>query len=362
MKTSQSLDIFAFILAGGIGTRFWPLSTPELPKQFLSPPIDDLQGKTFLQATYTRCKTFTSSKHIFIITHERFHDLVKQQIPSMPSTHIILEPEARDTAGALALALAVAKSKSKNFSLVILPSDHVISPTHIFQRDIRFACQFAKEHEALLTLGVKPTYPATGFGYMKKGPSVFKSDNHHVFKLDKFIEKPNLTRAKQLISKKESYFWNSGIFIFDGEAIRKNLKNFLPLHFKFSEFFSRHTQGDWGKQFSKLPKVSIDIGIMEKTENCYLYPARFTWDDVGSWNGLEKYLQRDQHNTFSNVELIAKQSTGNVFLVDKKSDSKIVALGIRDIYVVQKDGRLFLCHKDQIDLLKEIVQEFYEAL
>lgn len=361
MKTSQSPDIFAFILAGGIGTRFWPLSTPDLPKQFLSPPIDALQGKTFLQATYARCRTFTATRNIFIISHERFHAEVKQQIPSMPSTQIILEPTPRDTAGALALALAVAREKSKNFCLVILPSDHIISPTHIFKRDILFACKFAKKNAALLTLGVKPTYPATGFGYMEKGASVFRDKDHFIFKLEKFIEKPNLTRAKQFIKQKGAFFWNSGIFIFDGEAIRQNLKTFLPHHFKFSEFFSRHSLSDWGHQFSKLPKTSIDVGIMEKTTNSFLYPARFTWDDVGSWNGLEKYLVKDQKNNFCNVDLIAKQSTGNVLLCDKKSDSQVVALGIHNVYAVQKEGRIFLCHKDQIDLLKEAIQELYES-
>lgn len=360
MKSSSQPDIFAFILAGGIGTRFWPHSTPDLPKQFLSPPIKHLHGKTFLQATFSRCKTFTSSKNIFVITSKRFHRLVKTQIPAISSSQIILEPMARDTAGALALAVAIAKSKSKNFCLVLLPSDHIISPPRGFEKDIRFACKFATTHKAMMMLGIKPTYPATGFGYMQKGKRVSKAGGQHVFKLKKFIEKPNLGRAKRMLSDKSNFFWNSGIFIFDDEAIRENLKKFLPQHFEFSEFFSRNPKSSFARPFSKLPKTSIDVGIMEKTSSPYLIPAGFSWDDVGSWNALEKYLEKNQHNNHSNVTAVMKNSNGNVFLVDKHPGASVIALGINNLYVIQRDGHLLLCHRSHIDLLKEAVQEFYE--
>ena len=280
-------------MAGGVGSRFWPLSRAVHPKQF----IDILgSGKTLLQQTFDRFKTICPRENIYVVTHESYTGLVKQQIPGIADSHVLGEPLRRNTAPCIAYATFKIASENPDACIVVAPSDHVITRDDIFSDTINNALRFTAGNDCLLTLGIRPSRPDTGYGYIQfvddKDENEFK-----VKKVKTFTEKPNLEMAKFFLRSGE-FLWNSGIFIFNQKSIRKSFEMYLPeIHSLFSEgegiYNSPGESAFIKKQYGQCTNISIDYGIMEKAKNVFVLSSDFGWSDLGTWGSLYEHRSRD---------------------------------------------------------------------
>lgn len=342
----------ALIMAGGKGTRFWPLSTEEKPKQFLN-----LIGEeTMIQMTVNRIKPIIPMERIFVCTGEMYVDLVKEQLPDLPEKNIIVEPEGRNTAPCIALSAFVMKRQYKDVNMVVLPADHLIVDEEEFRNIILSGDEFLDENkEAIVTLGMEPTRPETGYGYIKYGERCEVTTNHKVIKVDKFVEKPNEEKARAYL-KEGNYLWNGGMFIWSIDNIinqinchsrdtydalnridiigEKFLQDFINSNYKFTE------------------AISIDYAVLEKSNDIYVIPSNFGWDDVGSWEALDRYREKDEAGNvlLGNAKVV--NSTSN--LVVSSSQQDIVIEGLNDIYVIEHEGKILIGRKSNVSNVKEL--------
>ncbi|MFF2157541.1 mannose-1-phosphate guanylyltransferase [Paenibacillus chitinolyticus] len=343
----------AVIMAGGKGERFWPKSRINLPKQFLN-----ISGnKSMIQQCITRLEKMIPADQIFIVTNELYAELIQAQIPHLPSDNIIIEPVGRNTAPCIGLASIIIEEKFPNSSMVVIPSDHIIHNEEEFLSIIQTGIQVS-EKNGVVTLGISPNYPETGYGYIETSGNPQRLNNFEIHKVNQFVEKPDLEKALQYIEQ-GNYYWNSGIFIWKIDVIREYIKqHMLDMHeileIMKTSFLSEERNQVIRREFPKMPDQSIDYGIMEKINDIYMIPCVFGWDDVGSWTALERIDDLDDNGNVIR---------GNILSLDTKkciieSNGKLIAtLGVEDLIIVDTEDVTLICRKDKAQEIKTIIKE-----
>ena len=350
--------ITGVIMAGGKGERFWPKSRIKMPKQFLK-----LYGdKTMIQQTVDRLKRLMPIENIFVVTNIDYAGLISDQIPELPTENILIEPMGKNTAACIGLAALHTERLDRDSIMVVVPSDHVIKDEETYLGVLKTAIEKAKSGNNLVTIGIKPQHPETGYGYIN-----FKKitneiiNNNPVHKVERFVEKPDYDTAVKYVESGD-YLWNSGMFIWKTSTILNAIKEYMPqlysaLNVIKENFDSDEIEKILYEEYSKLESISIDYGIMEKAKNVYVVPGDFGWDDVGSWTSIERLYEKDENGN------VIK---GNVVSVDTKkciitgSDKLIATLGIEDVIIVDTEDALLICSKDKAQNVKEILKELKE--
>ena len=349
------LQLVVVIMAGGIGTRFWPLSTEEKPKQFLN-----LFGeRTLLQKSFDRVSNLVTPDRILVLTNAAFVSIVEEQLPEVPVENIIGEPLRKDTAAAVGLAAALSRKRFGNPVVVTLTADHLIEPVDLFQKTILSAARRAADDGSLYTLGIEPTYPATGYGYLERGMRITDDEGIEHFQLARFKEKPNLETACRCIESGR-FYWNSGIFVWTANAIWKEIESHLPDHAKALAGAAEHDgTPDWDHAlkaaFESLDPVSIDIGVMEKAPNVCCVASSFSWSDVGGWLALKNYLAEDDAGNYYRGDAVTLDAADNLVFCENPKET-MVLIGVKDLVVVRSGSMTLITHKDRAEDLKEIVK------
>lgn len=339
------------IMAGGIGTRFWPFSTEDKPKQFLKL----LGEETMLQTTVNRVLPIIPIDRVFVCTGERYVELVKEQLPNLPMQNIIVEPEGRNTAPCIALSSLIINKVCKDASILVLPSDHLIENEYEFRGLVsKYDKLINHLDNAIITFGMKPLRAETAYGYIKASYS-HKNINTNVFyKVEEFVEKPNKETAKNYIDE-GCYLWNSGMFLWKARTIINNIKKYLPNTFEALKQIENCNKTQIQKivdeNYFKTDKTSIDFGVLEKAENIYVVPTEVGWDDVGSWESVERYCKKDSRGNIHIGKINSLRSSNNLVVA---SNQKIVIDGISNIYVVENNGQIIIGQKDEVNNLKDL--------
>jgi mannose-1-phosphate guanylyltransferase len=333
------------ILAGGKGERFWPLSRLHNPKQFLSL---DGSGKSLLQNTAFRLLSLAQGwENIIVITSELLAEGVKQQLPLLPLNNILVEPIGKDTAPAVTWASLYIKTHyGENAIAGFFPADHYISNQKEFEKIINTAVNFATENEAIVTLGIKPDYPSTGYGYIEQGQIKTQNENIPIYKVTRFTEKPNEETAKEFIATGK-YSWNSGMFIFQVGVVLKELANYAPQ-------ILQPLQEKGKLAYQELEKISIDYALMEKTSLTYIIPADFGWDDLGDWNALERLLTSENTNVVIGNHI--SQDTKNSIIYNNQPEEVIMIIGLEDVVVVREGNATLVVNKNKTQDIKKALQ------
>lgn len=345
---------YVAIMAGGIGSRFWPISRSNYPKQFL----DILNtGRTLIQSTYDRFASFIPPENIFVVTSNEYVNIVKKQLPQLPLQNILGEPSRKNTAPCIAYISFKLLEKDPQASLIVAPSDHLILDNIAFKKVCLEALAFVNKHNAFITLGIKPTHPNTGYGYIQYEQYAV-SDN--VYKVKTFTEKPNLELAKTFLSSGE-FLWNAGIFVWQVKNVISAFEKFLPeMYDVFAAEKSKFNTPEEDKAINEIypqcTNISIDFGIMEKADNVYLIPSSFGWSDLGTWNSAYDNLEKDYlGNAVAGDNVIVFDAHRN--MVHNQTDKLVVIQGMEDYIVVDTDDVLLICRKDREQEIKEYVAE-----
>ncbi len=346
----------AVIMAGGRGERFWPKSRNSFPKQFLSLTAD---GMTMIQKTVNRIKPLSAPEDIFIVTNAAYKELVMEQLPEIPEENILTEPCARNTAPCIAYAAAVIEKKYGESMMLVLPSDHLIGYEDIYIRTLKRAVKKAQEQKNLVTVGITPTYPETGYGYIKI--VVPGTEEAYAFEVDSFKEKPDLQTAKKYVSSKR-YFWNSGMFVWKTSSILANLKEFMPEVYEGAlrigaAFGTEDFTETLVKEYEAFPSESIDFGIMEKASSIFTVPGNFGWDDVGSWLAMERINETDDNKNYIDGDVIAVDTRKTTVCGGKRL---VAAVGLKDIIIVDTEDVLLVCSKDSTQDVKKVIAQLKE--
>lgn len=348
-------DLYCVIMAGGIGSRFWPLSRSARPKQF----IDILgTGRSLIQLTFSRISTICPVKNIFVVTSLSYRDLVYEQLPEVLPEHVLLEPMRRNTAPCIAYASYAIKALNPNAVVMVTPSDHLIEDEAKFLSAATSAINFAASHNALLTLGMKPSRAETGYGYIQVGTPVEGCDN--LFNVKTFTEKPNAELA-QVFLKSGEFFWNSGIFVWHVSSIIKALEQYLPeINSLFSEIAgAMQTPAESEaieRVYSVCRNISIDYGVMEKAENVFVVCAEFGWSDLGTWGSLYSHVPQD----VTQNAVLAKHSLlydTHKLMLRAPADKLVLVQGLDDYIVVDTDDVLLICKKSDEQKIKDFVND-----
>jgi mannose-1-phosphate guanylyltransferase len=348
-------NMVAVIMAGGTGTRFWPLSTGERPKQFLRLFGD----RSLLQESFDRISGLLPPEKILVLTNAAFVGIVREQLPELPDENIIGEPVKRDTAAAVCLAALLCRKRFGNPVIVILTADHLVEPVRAFRRAIVSAANVAAREDVLYTFGIRPAYPATVFGYLEFGRETIKDKGVRHFELLKFKEKPDPATAASYLESAR-FYWNSGMFVWTADAILKQIKKHLSGHFKLisrAVRFDRTTR--WAaaldEAFSALVPVSIDYAVMEKARNLRGVAANFSWNDVGSWMALEQSLPRDASGNSFRGEIHVLDSERNLVFCEDPGEM-VALIGVEDFVIVRAGRKTLIMKKDKADIIKDLVQ------
>lgn len=342
----MTISIIPVILAGGKGERFWPVSRRERPKQFLSL---DGSGNTLLQATANRLLNLASGwEKIWVITSEMLASGVQEQLPELPPENCLVEPQGRDTAPAVAWAtIEIAKRYGEDAVIGFFPADHWIGNTVKFEATIEAAFDLALSEEVIVTLGMKPTYPSTGYGYIEQGEKI--RDNHDLsaYRVTRFTEKPDHDTAESFIAT-ERFSWNSGMFIFRAGVVLKELKQYAP-------DILTPLQEKGKAAYADLPKNSIDYALMEKTQLATVIPTEFGWDDLGDWNALERLFKGDKENVEMGTHL--GLDTKGTIVYSSDSEQVVVTLGLEDVVIVRDRNVTLVVKKDRTQDIKKLLKE-----
>ena len=346
----------ALIMAGGKGERFWPRSRVSLPKQFLSLTDD---GKTMIQLTVERISPLVNIEDVYIATNKNYKELVKQQLPGIPEENILCEPVGRNTAPCIGLGAAHMAKKYDDATMIVLASDHLIKNNEIFTETFTQACEVAEKGENLVTIGITPNYPETGYGYIKYDQNTKEGSAYAV---EKFVEKPVLEVAKEYLADGH-YLWNSGMFVWKVSTILNNFKKLLPESYaalmKIKESVgTADEEAVLNKEFMNLEAESVDYAIMEKADNIYIIPGNFGWDDIGSWLAVGRIKKTDDDNNVVN---------GNVVTVNTKNcviegaDKLIATVGLRDMVVVDTKDATLISTKENAGEIKKVLAKLRET-
>ena len=349
-------DLYVLILAGGSGERFWPYSRRAKPKQLLKLFSD----RTMLEETIARVGEVVPMEKIFVLTNQEQEAAVRESCRQLPKENIVAEPAKRDTAPAVALGVGLVMRCNPQAVMAVLPADHLIKDTALFRRDLMAAAVAAAESGALLTIGIKPTWACPGFGYIEQGHCVNESDPK-VFEVKKFCEKPSAEKAQSFLEQ-GIFRWNAGMFVWSIPAIMAELSKQAP---ELASFVQKMCATDnlpalLVKEFSQLPKNSVDYAIMENAAKVLELEASFDWDDLGSWVAVAKYLEQDAESNAANGPLVSRNSTGNI--VYSASGKQVALAGVHDLIVIDTGDALLVCHRDEAENIKKIVPLVPEEL
>lgn len=343
---------YLVIMAGGIGSRFWPMSSPEKPKQFL----DVLGcGKTLIQLTLARFRTVVPPENVWVVTSRRYERLVREQLPDVPAGNVLLEPCRRNTAPCICYVSWRIKKQNPRANIVVAPSDHVIGDVDAFRNAVSDALEFAAETDAIVTLGIKPTRPETGYGYIKADLGFSSSRKKNIFRVDEFREKPTAEVAESYL-KQGNYLWNAGIFIWSVSTIINAFRVYEPeLSAMFEDLMPCYDTPDEQAQIDKLypecKDISVDYAIMEKTEEVFVYPADFGWSDLGSWGSLRQQIKQDAYGNACIGPDISLYDSHNC-IVHATEEKKVVVQGLDGYIVAEKDGTLLICQLSEEQRIK----------
>ena len=362
MEETMAVDeiakhVYTVIMAGGGGERFWPMSRQARPKQLLS----IFGKKTMIQQTAERIAPLAGGERLLVITNEIQAPLIREQLPEVPSSSIVAEPFGRDTAACIALGAAMVAARDPEGTMIVLPADHVIRQSEKLIRNLTDACALAREEGCLVTLGIRPTEPSTGYGYIKRGEEIPFEGRTAFARVAEFMEKPDRETAERYLESGR-YFWNSGMFVWTVQAIVEEIRRQMP---KLYEGYLRISEGLTSPEreaiirevYSGLEKISIDYGIMEHAESVAVAVADFDWDDAGSWCAVERHYPRDESGNVTIGDAVALDTEDSIIV----SESGIVGcIGLKDLIVVKTPDAVLVCRRDRAQDVKKIVRALKE--
>ncbi|MCD7714601.1 MAG: mannose-1-phosphate guanylyltransferase [Prevotella sp.] len=345
------------LMAGGVGSRFWPMSTEQFPKQF----VDVLGvGRSLLQLTYDRLHEVVPAENVWVLTNRDYASIVAAQLPEIPASHILLEPCRRSTAPCIAYAAWRIKKVNAAANIVVAPSDALVLDVPEFQRVVIEGLAFASESDAIITLGMRPTRPETGYGYIQADLSSPSVRHKEIFRVDRFREKPDLALAKEYISQKE-YFWNAGIFIMSVSTIVNAFRVYQPVMSRiFEDLFpvygTPEEQAAIDLHYPDCENISIDYAIMEKADEIFVFPASFGWSDLGMWSSLRDNSPRDAHGN-ALIGPNIKVYDCNDCIIHATQEKKVAVQGLDGYVVVEKDGTLLICKLSEEQKIKQFAAD-----
>ena len=352
MTLMMNKDYYAVLMAGGVGSRFWPVSTTQFPKQF----HDMLgTGETLIQKTFSRLSKLIPEENIFILTNEIYNDLVLQQLPQVKPGQVVLEPAMRNTAPCILYATLKIQKLNPDAVMVVAPSDHWIEDEVAFISNLQRAFDCAQKADVLMTLGIQPTFPNTGYGYIEYD----KSGESEIKKVSQFREKPDYATAKAFLEQ-GNFLWNAGIFIWSVKAVTGAFKDFQPqmyeLFYKGYDTYNTQTETRFIEDnYPKADNISIDYAVMEKANNVYVLPAAFDWNDLGTWGSLHEKLPKDENNnTVVNARVFIENSSNNIIRAEK--NKTVIVDGLDDFIIVDKDNILLIYPKGKEQEIKKITE------
>lgn len=334
-------------MAGGIGSRFWPMSTQKFPKQF-----QDIlgTGRTMIQQTYDRISQVVPPENIYVITNKEYISLCQQQLPELPKNNIVGEPMMKNTSACNVYMARKIHQLNPDANLIVLPADHLILKEKTFHEKVNFAFGLASENDYLITLGIQPTRPDTGYGYIQ-----YIADDAEVFKVKTFTEKPSLEIAQSFLDSGD-FLWNAGIFVWNVKSILKSFAEFLPemlQQFSVCEYNTDSEIDCIEEVYPKVQKISIDNGILEKAENVYVIPADLGWSDLGTWTSVYTNAEKDSNDNAVNKQVLTYNSKGNIVRIKK---NKVAVIdGLEDYIVVDTDKALLICPRSSDQYIKDYV-------
>lgn len=346
-------NYYAILMAGGVGSRFWPVSTQDYPKQF----HDMLgTGDTLLQRTFSRLSKLIPEENILILTNERYKDLVQEQLPVLQEKQVVTEPAMRNTAPCILYASLKIQKENPDAVMIVAPSDHWIEDEQTFIANVKSAFDFCQDNEALLTLGITPTFPNTGYGYIEYD----KADAANIKHVHQFREKPDYDTAKQFLAQ-GNFLWNAGIFMWSAKSVVRAFQTKQPdlfsLFHKGLELYNTDLEAGFIQEnYAKADNISVDYAIMEHSKNVYVLPAEFDWNDLGTWGSLYDKLKKDnQNNAVVNAQVLAQESSGNMI---RTANSKVVVVdGLNDYIIVDKNEVLLIFPKAKEQDIKTTLQK-----
>ena len=345
--------IYALILAGGSGERFWPLSRRARPKQLLRL----VSKRTLLEETVARLEGLVPCERILILTNAEQEAAVRQLLTAFPKENIVAEPAKRDTAAAVALGTGWVAARDHAATMIVLPADHIIADGAAFQETLALAADAAEETGELVTIGIKPTWACPAFGYIEQGAPVHlpnRAAKNAIHRVLRFREKPNPDLAESFL-RKGNFRWNAGMFVWSVPTV---LSEFNRQASELADFISQlRAPGSFEKivrqRFSKLPRISFDYAIMEKADRVLVVEASFDWDDIGSWRAVANYFEKDEQRNAANCAITAVDSTNNI--VFDEGDTTIALLGVHNLIVVRTGDAVLVCHRHQAENIKNLI-------
>ncbi|WP_243471030.1 mannose-1-phosphate guanylyltransferase [Winogradskyella sp. MH6] len=348
----KNKNYYAILMAGGVGSRFWPVSTQNFPKQF----HDMLgTGDTLIQKTFNRLAKLIPEENIFILTNERYNDLVFEQLPSVTKRQVVLEPAMRNTAPCILYASLKIQKENENAVMIVAPSDHWIEDEDAFSNNVQAAFDYCESNDALMTLGITPTFPNTGYGYIEYN----KSSEEDIKPVNQFREKPDYKTAKSFLEQ-GNFLWNAGIFMWSAKSVvaafQRNQPELYQLFESGYNVYNTEFEDDFIKDnYPKAENISVDYALMEKSNNVYVIPATFDWNDLGTWGSLYDKLDKDANeNAVVNARVLAEDASGN--MIRSKKDKIVVVDGLKDYIIVDKDEVLLIFPKAKEQDIKKVLQ------
>lgn len=346
------------IMAGGVGERFWPYSRALRPKQLLK----IVSGKSLLHESIERIEPLIPLERLFIATSKQLKEPILRDLPFFPAENIICEPMGRNTAACLALAEVVTSARFPDATMAVLTADHIIKGTEIFLHNLDMACCMAEEDDCLVTLGIKPTRPETGFGYIEAGEVVVSEPEGTLYRVARFLEKPDAATAERFLAE-GNYYWNSGMFFWKNRVLREHLERYLPkTHEAMNRFRSAmgtlEEESVLNREFEGLENISIDYAIMEKAPNVKMLRAEFGWDDIGTWNAVGRCLEPDASgNQLVGKGLLVGDENCLIYNPESGESPLVAAFGLKDTLIVVDRDVVMVCPKSKAPELKKLVQE-----
>ena len=348
--------LYALILAGGKGTRLYPLSRSDNPKQFLR----SVDNKSFLRNTVDRIKPMIDKENIYVVTNEKYKDKIQEELIEINEENIFIEPANKETATCIGLSAVKLLKKDKDAVMVVLPSDHYIQGEKEFQDTLSQAIEIAERRRGLVTIGVNPTRPETGYGYIEMGERV--AGNMATYRVERFTEKPNVEVAKDFLLK-GTYLWNSGMFIWRADVFLREMEKYLPKMYKslmqiYQAIEEPEEEQIIKEQYDLIDGISVDFGIMQKTRKAFVIKCEFLWDDIGSFKALSRFLKEDKGNNISENVFLDESENCSVFSKDKL----IIGFGIKDLVIVDSGDVILIMDKCKDQEMKHLLNDIKDRI